>query len=108
MITLPKLHNSDYDDALQCPSCNGQNLHQGTVYVYNRDEDAETTAVTMVTGTEVTTVHNARLCGNPSVRRHGLRISMSCEGCGEVGDMVVYQHKGCTFIEWDLNDGSDT
>ena len=38
---------------------------------------------------------------NPSCEREGLRIGFYCETGCIVPDLVVYQHKGWTYIEWD-------
>jgi len=38
---------------------------------------------------------------NPSKRRDGIRIAFECEACGPVQPLVIYQHKGETFVEWE-------
>ena len=101
-MKLP-IDSGDYDNALACPKCGGQNLHHGCVMVFDRDEDDDTELVTTVDhGYTVVKNYNAATSYNPSARRHGLRIAMECESCGPLEDyaLTVYQHKGCTFIEW--------
>jgi len=93
---------TDYEDGLTCPDCGGQYLHHGCVEVFDRSEDELKTLVTTVdTGhTEVELVPTVTT-NNPSARRHGIRISMACESCGPLDeDLVIYQHKGYTFIAW--------
>ena len=102
MIILP-YDQSDYDYGLACPKCGGPNLHHGDVTVYSRVEDETNTTVTTVEGSGDVLVSQLKSvnCGNPSGRRHGLRISFSCESCGEVQDLCIAQHKGTTFMHWD-------
>jgi hypothetical protein len=90
---------------LICPKCGSNNTHQSTVTVYNRGEDAAVTTVTSI-GREVITGQQASsACRNPSGRRHGIRIEMDCEQCPECPALVIYQHKGCTIVEWDTDQG---
>lgn len=106
-IKLKIRDQGDYADTLSCPVCNENYLHQGAVTVYSRGQDSETVVATRIA--EFRGIHSSTVLDvksrNPSLRRDGLRIEMECEHCGEIGDMLVYQHKGCTFLEWDLQDG---
>ena len=102
MIILP-YDQSYYDYGLACPKCGGPNLHHGDVTVYSRVEDETNTTVTTVEGNGDVLVSQSKSgkCGNPSLRRDGLRIGFSCEGCGELQDLCIVQHKGTTFMHWD-------
>ena len=86
---------------LLCPGCGQQNLHHGRVTVFDRDEDAETTTVSVV---DDGLVSSHRLpsdgCGNPSSRRHGIAIAFECELCAVGLELTIAQHKGMTAIEW--------
>jgi hypothetical protein len=99
---------------LKCPCCGSEYLHQTTVCVYNRSEDAPMTHVTEVKQEGRTegfkgVIHKIEpsfRSGNPSGRRQGLTIFFECESChGEDNDVLrfaldVYQHKGNTYLEW--------
>jgi len=99
---------------LKCPCCGSEYLHQSTVFVYNRSEDAPMTHVTEVKqegrgeGFKGVThkIEPSLHSGNPSGRRQGLTILFECESChAEDGGKLrfaldVYQHKGMTYLEW--------
>ena len=87
---------------LNCPICHGDNLHQGRVTVYERNEDAEQVLRTIVADRGHLSrdfVANSS-SGNPSARRHGLAIQFECEGCGDIGELTIEQHKGSTYLAW--------
>ena len=99
------------DNILICPQCGSNNLHQGTVTVFNRNEDGKHTEVTCVQAhTDTSTVIvTDETTSNPSPRRHGMLIEFECEHCYAWGEgetipdrlvLAVYQHKGLTLIEW--------
>ena len=95
-----------YESAIKCPKCGEafSSLHHEAVKVFNRDsEDQVTGLYTEVRGRKVET----RRClpaGNPSSRRDGVVINFSCERCGpNVGNLCVAQHKGATFLYWELD-----
>jgi hypothetical protein len=98
---------------LRCPHCDGIYLHQRKVQTFFRSEDEDQTKVSLHSFDEdITTVMTNDLSLNPSYRRHGLRISFTCENCTtpeghslpDIGDLCIYQHKGQTFVEWDTNE----
>lgn len=88
---------------LSCPFCREQNLHQGTVKVFNRDEDCVSGAVVIEPG-------KGPVAGlpdeNPSPRRQGLIIEFTCEHCNYPHNpakpyaLTIYQHKGTTYLSW--------
>ena len=99
------------DHILLCPQCGGNNLHQGTVTVFNRNEDQVDTQVTCVQKDDdaSTVLITDRTTSNPSPRRHGMLIDFECESCYEMQDgdyihdklvLAIYQHKGLTLVEW--------
>lgn len=87
------------DHTLECPNCQGGYLHHKDVAVFNRTEDAEkgTTTVVSPDGAAKQSIH---LYGNPSPRRDGLAVNFCCELCDVNLDLLIYQHKGRTTIEW--------
>ena len=87
---------------LSCPICDGMYLHQGAVKHYNREnEDDCVGMLTVVTGNTVAASSGMTMEQNPSLRRNGFRIEMSCETCNDlIADLAVYQHKGATYISW--------
>lgn len=100
---------------LMCPECGGENLHQGQVEVYVRDEEdsqhgiaanifptSQPSNAHLSVSTDVSAV-----AGNPSARRDGISIEFTCEACPsdgytEILFLHIYQHKGTTFVEWGL------
>ena len=93
---------STNDDELCCPHCGGYNLHQGTVQVFNRRaEDLPPMAVLIpVSGAPIQGDPES----NPSPRRNGLAIGFMCENCGNMDEnktLVIFQHKGSTYIRWE-------
>ena len=84
-----------------CPRCGDTYLHQGTVYLYNRDvEDSSFGFLVEVSAATTKSTQRASMVNCPSGRRDGLSIDMDCEVCGPVGRLTIYQHKGETFIGW--------
>lgn len=97
---IPKF--DDYQDSygadLLCPACGFTYLHHTSVEIFERSEDAENGVHITVEGGKAT-VDNS-LKGNPSSRRHGLRIRFSCEGCEATPVLTIKQHKGKTAVDF--------
>lgn len=87
------------DNALKCPVCGFEYLDQSGVSIFERDEDAPDCLHVDVSRQSVTIDRDGRR--NPSARRHGLRIDFDCEGCPNTSSLVIYQHKGNTYVEWE-------
>ena len=87
-----------FSDPLECPHCGCEYLHHVKTEVFNRQEDeieglhvcVDTAGLRMDTD----------LRGNPSPRRHGLRIHFSCEQCDSRPELDIFQHKGYTFVNF--------
>lgn len=84
---------------LLCPRCSEEYLHQEKIEVFNRSEDADTGNHTTIIRDTTTVCHDS-LVGNPSARRQGLAIEFFCELCGIRSTLLIYQHKGNTFLKW--------
>lgn len=109
-----KLYPSCYDNALVCPVCGGNNLHQEGVTLYERVMDANTVLVTHVRSGDISVAPlPATKAGNPSSDRNALAVEFWCENChGELNGMnpkyvkyfrlQIQQHKGTTFLDWDI------
>ena len=87
---------------LLCPTCGGDCTHTERVDVYEREEDAESGLHVAVSDLRVKVTTD--LAGNPSPRRYGIRIQVSCEECGGTATLAVYQHKGTTYLYWEKED----
>jgi len=87
-----------YDAILKCPKCDNEYLHQGRIEIFDRNEDAGGLHVT-VDGGKVQA--DSDMTGNPSIRRHGLKIEFRCEGCGARPVLSFSQHKGNTEVDFD-------
>lgn len=84
--------------SVKCPKCDGDYLHHNRVEIFNRHEDATTGLHVTVDQTQYSVDEN--IAENPSSRRHGLHIQFECEECGEVSKLVLYQHKGNSYMGW--------
>jgi hypothetical protein len=90
-------YNEGFGAELLCPNCNGNYLHHDRVEVFEREEDAHSGLQVTVSGKEVTT--RTSLTGNPSMRRHGVKIFFSCEFCDAIPVLTIAQHKGNTHTD---------
>ncbi|MEC5321380.1 hypothetical protein VSX61_20970 [Brenneria populi subsp. brevivirga] len=86
----------ELEHLLFCPHCKGSCLHQGKIEVFERQEDDKEGTHVVVDGSAISIDKN--LTGNPSIRRHGLKIHFSCENCNNNPIMSIYQHKGETLM----------
>lgn len=105
----PALVDEHHYGQLTC-KCGSEYLHQRNVTIFHRGEDGDKVTVIAQDGdkVEISKFPNDDTC-NPSPRRHGLIIEFECESCGYdlnnakiIGNqrLAIYQHKGCTFMEW--------
>ena len=99
---------------LSCAHCAHQNLHQETIEVFERIQDDERGLRVVVKHAadtprtadgrpvgDVTSklIADSILHGNPSPRRQGLRVKCRCEDCGKLTSLVIFQHKGTTYVD---------
>ena len=87
------------DGLLECPNCGDHYLHQMDVAVFKRKEDEQYGSTTFISHDGSVKQTNL-LDGNPSPRRDGMAIKFVCELCDANLDLVIFQHKGLTKIEW--------
>jgi hypothetical protein len=91
---------------LLCPFCGGNYLHQGRTSVFERGEDDEECALTVVEDFVTTVNPKASNKGNPSTRRHGMTVEFGCEFSGSHPNpeaaivLCIAQHKGVTEVYW--------
>lgn len=113
---LKPLQISQGDWLDECPYCKGNNLHQGTISVYNPDapriewnmDPGATQKYTLMTrvthvfdnGTVTTARVERSATNNPSQEREGLLVEFYCETCDNKPTLAIFQHKGTTFIGW--------
>lgn len=84
-------------EVVVCPHCGHDYTHQGEVQAWQRDEDSDVGVWARIKQQAV--VSSVVLpSGNPSPRRSGLRIKMSCEGCDNWFWIIIAQHKGQTYL----------
>lgn len=106
---VPRFNDGKHSlgQALCCPSCGSEFIHQTGVDVYKRHtEDAERGLSVRVNDDTTMNVSERtdEESGNPSPRRDGLRIRFACEQCSgleDVAELVIVQHKGNEFVRWD-------
>jgi hypothetical protein len=90
---------------LCCPSCGSDYLHHGDVTIFERVEDPPGARVTTVSASGcLTRMTDGK--GNPSSRRDGLTIQFWCEGCSSRPVLRIAQHKGSTFLDWEVEPGA--
>ena len=90
---------------LKCPVCRGNNLHQSSVGVYHLEPPSgyhmEHQVIVDVTTQDVNVGYiPSGTDMNPSYAREGMRIAFECEFDCDLPDLLIYQHKGITIIEW--------
>ena len=109
MIDTETGHN-----ALLCPQCGGNNLHQGAVHVWQRSsEESKTGAYSCADHARSNVQYDADMGGNPSLRRDGMTIEFECENCNGAPPphenpafaerksyLHIVQHKGTTYLSW--------
>lgn len=78
--------------------CGDSWLHHVRVDTFERSEDADEGLHVTTTGDNVTV--NRMLLGNPSTRRQGLIIYFFCEVCPARPRLLISQHKGQTFFDF--------
>lgn len=100
---LKKTYNYGFNNRiidLNCPNCNHDDMHQGSVEVFIRDEDATEGCHILIDGEEI--IKDTNQENNPSDRRDGIRISFECEYCLDfIFYLAIVQHKGKTHIYWE-------
>lgn len=85
---------------LECPMCHEGYLHHGKIEIYDRSED-EKSGLLVICENKTAEI-KTNLEGNPSARRHGVRVWFYCENCGNKEfSLILAQHKGNTFLCWE-------
>ncbi len=84
---------------LHCPSCGCNYLHHDRVEIFECGEDAAHEVHVAVADGKATI--DTSLNGNPSPRRHGLKINFWCENCDAEPVLSISQHKGNTYVEFE-------
>lgn len=88
----------EYIGSLLCPGCGHNYTHQGAVEVFSCKEDCQATQI-VVNDLKVAIDIKPARDRNPSPRRHGVIIHLNCEECEAGGELLIYQHKGNTYIK---------
>ena len=98
-----KLSSADgYPEDLHCPSCGNSNLHHADVTVWRRKEDDQRGDNVHIPADYSKAPVTFQGQGyNPSSRRGAVAISFVCEQCDVRADLVITQHKGSTYLEWE-------
>ena len=90
-------YNANYGSELRCPSCGSNYLHHEKVEIFDRGEDEEKGLHVSVENRVVKT--DIDISGNPSSRRHGVKVYFSCENCEAQPVLSISQHKGNTVFD---------
>ena len=90
------------DDSLviTCPLCGGGCLHHGVVHVFTRLVEDKPDSFHTIHDPFGVTYPAIAEGENPSPRRNGLYIEMSCETCSDTPRMklAIFQHKGVRYF----------
>lgn len=89
--------NGNTESLFLCPHCGSNYTHQEEVRTYFRDKEDSPTGIAAVVDSSACRVLGSQ-SGNPSGRRDGLVIVITCEQCPALTHLQIYQHKGQTFI----------
>lgn len=89
------------ETTILCPNCGNQNLHHENVEVLERNREDDRYGIHVFVDGEKVLVDSDASTRNPSRRRDGIRISFWCEHCPFPSSLLIYQHKGETFIRWE-------
>ena len=101
---------------LACPTCSTAKsrydysrdslIHQDIVQVFTGitpEEGYDMEHQVVIDGAEVNDGYVPNSMANPAqggARRSAIRISFWCEHCTVDKDLLIYQYKGATYIEW--------
>lgn len=99
MIPKFESYEKGFGAELLCPSCGSNYLHHGRVEVFECGEDAKHGVHVVVTDGRAE--FDTSLEGNPSRRRHGLKIHFWCENCKAEPVLSISQHKGNTYVDFE-------
>ena len=88
------------DRNLKCAHCGEDYLHHLEIQVFARPrEDGKTYQTNLDATSPKVAFPRIALNGNPSMRRSGVKILLSCENCPGITALTIAQHKGFTLIE---------
>ena len=89
--------------AFRCGNCGHECTHQEAVEIFDRNgEDSHTNRhIVIGRGRDISIDDDVRR-GNPSSRRDGLKVYITCELCPYVSILKIWQHKGNTFIDTEV------
>ena len=90
-------YKNDIGLPLECPNCGSSYMHQKKAEIFQRNED-DRNGLHVSVDDKVTTDTN--IADNPSPRRQGLTLHLSCEGCPTVSKLSIYQHHGSTYMKF--------
>ena len=86
------------EHALQCAHCGFECTHFESIEVFNRfKEDSPEGFHIRIKGLDSQT--DRSMIGNPSSRRDGVCVFLSCEGCDGFSLVTLVQHKGSTMFD---------
>ena len=86
---------------LLCGGCGNNFVHHKAIAIYTRHEDETKYLKTVVADHKAISYLVERDASNPSSRRDGITIEFECENCSSKPRLMLVQHKGQTFVEWD-------
>jgi len=98
----------DETATLLCPHCGGSWLHHEQVETFYRPVEDAKEAKHVSISRHAVSVKDSTNERNPSRRRDGMVIWFDCETCHAKPFLLLWQHKGETFLELGYNAGADT
>lgn len=88
---------------LLCPWCGDLFMHHEGVEVFGHHEMNPASRFVAV-GSNAKVHAQGISDRNPSLRRNGLRVYFGCETCAFEGALTIAQHKGTTYIGWEVDE----
>jgi hypothetical protein len=88
-------------NVIKCPNCDGIHLHQGKITAYCREREDHTVGTVLIIEKDLASHEPSDMSENPSPRRNGMTIDFDCEECDAEPRLAIYQHMGCTYVQWE-------
>ena len=95
------LTDTTYDEEYEvflCAGCESEWTCHKKVEVFFRVEDADEGTHVKVSTSSVQVDHRIKDEGNPSTRRSGIKVYLTCETCDAITIFSISQHKGQTLM----------
>jgi len=87
------------DGALCCSHCGFNYIYHTKTEVFEREGEDVPKGIHVIIGANDVKIKKD-MKGNPSPRRDGIKIYLSCENCDKITVLTIVQHKGNTYLDY--------